>query len=129
LTLNIKEGTLFFALTNIQVASSDRLIPPRILAHLDKALAGVKDALNKAEQGLSCVRENKILGKLKYALWQGEGGKSKLDKQFQALKSSCDELKELCKIPPQQYTVNCVALMYSQVCSFINIVLPSLVFC
>jgi hypothetical protein len=100
LASNIKEGTLFLALTNIQAASSNRLIPPAILAQLDKGLASVEDALIKAEQGLSCVREDRIVGKLRYALWQGEGGKSKLDKQFGALESSCHELKELCEFTP-----------------------------
>jgi hypothetical protein len=129
LTSNIKEGTLFFALTNIQAASSNRLIPPGILTQLDKALAGVNDALNNAEQGLSCVREDRILGKIKYTFWQGEGGKSRLDKQFGVLESSCDELKELCECPSHESRERSTALTSFQACSFISIVLPSLVSC
>jgi hypothetical protein len=91
----------------------NRLIPPGILTQLDRALGNVKDALDDARQGLSCVREDKILGKLKYALWQGEGGKSKLDRQFRALKSSCDELKELCKFLPSDPRMSLVALIFS----------------
>jgi len=129
LTSNIKEGTLFFALANIKAASSNRLIPPGILTQLEEALANVKDALSTAEQGLSCVREDKFLGKLKYALWQGEGGKSRLDKQFEALKSSCNELKELCEFRRHNYEMSFPALMSSQACSFISTVPPSLVSC
>jgi hypothetical protein len=113
LSSNIKEGTLFFALTNIQAASMNRLIPPGILTQLDKALGNVKDALDVAQQSLSRVREDRILGKLKYAIWQGEGGKSKLDKQFRALKNSCDELKEMCKSLPRGPRINCIALRFS----------------
>jgi hypothetical protein len=113
LSSNIGEGTLFFALTNIQAASLNRLIPPGILTQLDRALGNVEDALNNAQQSLSCVCEDKLLGKLKYALWQGEGGKSKLDKQFRALKSSCDELKELCEFSPSEPRMSCVALIFS----------------
>jgi hypothetical protein len=100
-------------LTNIQAASLNRLIPPGILTQLDRALGNVEDALDNAQQGISCVREDKLLGKLKYALWQGEGGKSKLDKQFRALKSSCDELKELCEFSPSDPRMSCVALIIS----------------
>jgi hypothetical protein len=96
LTSNIKEGTLYFALANIKAASSDRLIPPEVLAQLDKALRDVNKALSDAEQGLSLVREDEVLGKLRYTFWHGEGGKHRLDKLFGALKSSCDKLQDLC---------------------------------
>lgn len=97
LTSNIKEGTLYFALANIKAASSDRLIPPEVLAQLDKALRDVNKALDDAEQGLSLVREHEVFGKLRYTFWHGDGGKHRLDKLFGALKSSCDNLKDLCK--------------------------------
>jgi hypothetical protein len=129
LASNIKEGTLFFALTSIKAASSHRLIPSGILAQLERALANVEDALGKAEQGLACVREDKLFGKLKYMLWHGEGGKSRLDKQFELLKSSCDELKDLCESPLHEPKMICPALMSPQVYSFIRTVLPDLVSC
>ncbi|KAK5742820.1 hypothetical protein LTR17_003068 [Elasticomyces elasticus] len=94
--LDLKEGTLYFGLTTLRGASRDRLIPAAIKRQLDNILDRINADLALSKHGLSSVHEDTLLGKLTYTLWRGEGSKHQLDKQAEALKTSCGRLKDLC---------------------------------
>ncbi|KAK5742266.1 hypothetical protein LTR17_003507 [Elasticomyces elasticus] len=94
--LDLKEGTLYFGLTTLRGASRDRLIPAAIKGQLDNILDRINADLALSKQGLSNVHEDTFLGKLTYTLWKGEGSKYQLEKQAEALRTSCGRLKDLC---------------------------------
>lgn len=94
--MDLKQGTMFFALASLENASRDRQIPQSIKDQLDRTLSLVKNDLEMCQQGLNRVKEDRVIGKLIYTLWRGRGSKHELDRLFLSLRGACATLKDLC---------------------------------
>jgi hypothetical protein len=77
-------------------ASNSRLIPTELTKRLENALESVNKNLATAQDGLRCVKQDNIFGKLAYTLWMGKGSKRQLEETLEHLEESCGRLKRLC---------------------------------
>jgi serine/threonine protein kinase len=93
--LDLHAGALYFGMQALRTASRDRLLPASLEDQLRRALIKVMSSLDVARGSLECVDETTVLGKLRYTLWTGKGSKHQLDRVFQDLKTSCDEVTRL----------------------------------
>jgi hypothetical protein len=88
-------GSLYFGMEAFRIASRDRLIPAALEGQLRHTLDKVKSSLDAAKYSLECVSENTAFGRARYTLWRGNGSKHQLDRIFQDLRLSCDEVARL----------------------------------
>ena len=94
--LDLKQGTLFFALTTLKRALNDRSVPTAVQIQLDRELQSIQKELDLSQEMINSVHEDRIKGRLTYAVWRGKGSKHQLDRQFGLLEQSCTGLKDLC---------------------------------
>lgn len=79
----------------LRTASHDRQLPASLEDQLRCALDKVMSSLDDARDSLEYVDEITVPGRLRYTLWRGKGSKRQLDRVFQDLKTSCDEVFRL----------------------------------
>jgi hypothetical protein len=78
-----------------RIASHDRLIPAALENKLQGTLLKAKSSLDAAQDDLEYVYETTVFGSLMYTMWRGQGSRHSLDRIFQDLMFSCDEVARL----------------------------------